>query len=142
LVQVSGSLPRFGFITGESDEARKSATVAIPGPLASIIKTDTQHFNKLNKKTKDIIAGSLMVFVNFFWVRHFALLYYGYHYTDILYFFMYPDWILFLNITIGLTGILIGTLLIINHLKLRTALLTDMPLLIIGFILSLWPTIS
>jgi hypothetical protein len=34
----SGSLPRFGFITAESDEARKSATVAIPGPLAFMLK--------------------------------------------------------------------------------------------------------
>jgi hypothetical protein len=36
-VQVSGSLPRFSFNTVESDEARKSATVAIPGPLWCII---------------------------------------------------------------------------------------------------------
>jgi len=36
-VQVSGSLPRFGFITAESDEARKSATVAIPVPLCLIV---------------------------------------------------------------------------------------------------------
>jgi hypothetical protein len=35
----SGSLPRFGFITADSDEARKSATVAIPGPLAAILRT-------------------------------------------------------------------------------------------------------
>jgi hypothetical protein len=32
----SSSLPRFGLITVESDEARKSATVAIPGPSATL----------------------------------------------------------------------------------------------------------
>jgi hypothetical protein len=36
-VLVLGSLPRVGFISVESDEARKSATVAIPGPLAFIV---------------------------------------------------------------------------------------------------------
>jgi hypothetical protein len=46
LVQVSGSLPRFGFITVESDEARKSATVAIPGPLAHIL----EEINRMRQK--------------------------------------------------------------------------------------------
>ena len=43
-MQVSGSVPRIGFITAESDEARKSATVAIPGTLG------TRHESNLHMK--------------------------------------------------------------------------------------------
>ena len=78
-----------------------------------------------------------MVIINLLWVIFFANLYYGYHYTGKLYYFMYPDWILITNIVIGLTGIWIGTSLIFQKIKLITALLIDIPLLTIGFLLVL-----
>jgi hypothetical protein len=52
LVQVSGSLPRLGFITAESDEARKSATVAIPGPLCAIYPAPPKVISRANFSVK------------------------------------------------------------------------------------------
>jgi len=39
-----GRCSAWAFVTAESDEARKSATVAIPGPLGVIARKTSQRF--------------------------------------------------------------------------------------------------
>lgn len=77
-----------------------------------------------------------MVIVNLLWAIEFSKLYYSYHYTDVLYVYMYPDWILFLNIAIGLAGMWMGTLLILRKIELRKALIIDITLLFVGFCIA------
>jgi hypothetical protein len=52
MVVVSSYLPRLEFITAESDEARKSATVAIPGTLCVRLKKDRRTIYDLQTERK------------------------------------------------------------------------------------------
>lgn len=59
-------------------------------------------------------------------------LWYLYHYTDILFVIMYPDWILYLNSGLGLIGILIGLGIIKLKIKIKLGILIDITILILG----------
>ena len=50
---------------------------------------------------------------------------------------MYPYWILILNIVIGITGIALGILLIKDKVKLKTCLIIEFVILLIGFLIVL-----
>ena len=88
--------------------------------------------NKIN-----LIIGIILIIVNLLWTYHFAYFLYAYHFIEgILWLFMYPDWLLIVNILIGIIGIVLGVRLIKNKLKLITCLLIDIPMLIFGFFLA------
>jgi len=88
------------------------------------------------KKPKNKIIGIIILILNLIWTGHWIWLFYGYHFTDILWFYMYPDWILTLNITIGLIGIIIGIRLIKNKIAIKKALLIEIPILVLAFMNS------
>jgi len=88
------------------------------------------------KKPKNKIIGIIILILNLIWTGHWIWLFYGYHFTDILWFYMYPDWILTLNITIGLIGIIIGIRLIKNKIVIKKALLIEIPILVLAFLNS------
>ena len=77
-----------------------------------------------------------MLAINILWTAEFVYLFYGYHFTGILWLFMYPDWVLFLSIAIGLIGMYISYKLIRYKISLKNALLIDIPILIIGFLVA------
>ena len=71
------------------------------------------------------------------WFFGFAYLFYSYHFNKgILWFFMYPNWILILNMVIGIFGTVISFILVQGKLMLKTCLLIDLPILIFGFFLT------
>ncbi|HBH48076.1 MAG TPA: hypothetical protein DDX98_05520 [Bacteroidales bacterium] len=90
--------------------------------------------NKLKR-----IIGIVMLVSNIIWTGDWIWLYYGYHYTGKLWYFMYPDWVLFLNIFIGLTGVYLGYRLVKKQISIKAALLIDIPLFSVGFIVTIVP---
>ncbi|PNW28709.1 hypothetical protein BKP44_07265 [Formosa algae] len=91
--------------------------------------------NRLNKNT--IINGTVQILLSIFWIYHYAILLYQYHFTDILFAFMYPDWTLILFILMGVLGILTGAYVILGKKKIKTGYLQILGFLIIGIIIDL-----
>lgn len=73
--------------------------------------------------------------INIIWTGHWIWLFYGYHFTGILWNFMLPDWILILNTTFGLIGITIGMKLKKGRIAIKKALLIEIPKFIVGFLI-------
>jgi len=90
----------------------------------------------LKQKKINIIIGSIMLIINFLWTAEFIYLFYGYHFTGKLWLYMYPDWVLILNLIIGLIGIFLSVYLIISKIGIKKALIIDIPILIIGLLIS------
>jgi hypothetical protein len=82
------------------------------------------------------LIGIIILFINLIWISFFGNLYYEYHFTDILFYYMFPDWLLILNLFIGLIGILIGIKIIKYRIKILQALIIDIIILLIGLSLT------
>ncbi len=89
--------------------------------------------NQLKNKSKQIV-GLLIVIINTLWTVHWSLLLLAYHFTSILWLYMLPDWLLILNILIGLWGGYIGYRLIKSKISILIALTMDIFILIMGLI--------
>jgi len=70
----------------------------------------------------NIIIGIIMIILNTIWIYHHAELFYGYHFTGILYFFKYPDWVLILSTICGFIGIFLAARLIKRKISAWTAI--------------------
>lgn len=85
-------------------------------------------------KKINIIIGSFIILISLLWIYFFAHLLYAYQFNkEILWLFMYPNWVLIVNIIIGIIGIIIGILLIKNKLSIRKSSLIVIIILIVGF---------
>ncbi len=71
------------------------------------------------KKNTNVVLGLIQMILSVYWIYEMISLYYKYHYTDILFAFMYPDWVLFLNIFLCLINIFYGIKLIRNKISLK-----------------------
>ncbi|SEC78304.1 hypothetical protein SAMN04489761_3567 [Tenacibaculum sp. MAR_2009_124] len=91
--------------------------------------------NKLLNSTS--INGIIQVIVSLFWVLHFGELLYQYHYTDILFYFMYPNWTLVLFILMGLIGALIGLSVFLKKRKIKNGYFLLIGLFVFGLIIDL-----
>jgi len=89
----------------------------------------------LIKKSINKIGGIIILIINIIWTGHWIYLFYGYHFTGILWYVMLPDWILILNTTFGLIGIIIGTRLMKGIIVIKKALLIEIPKFIVGFLI-------
>ena len=84
-------------------------------------------FLKQNK-----LLGILIILINLFWVWFSLDLLYRYHFTEFNPTFYIPDWILIMNLLLAIIGIAIGLILIKKKINIKTALLTDFALILIG----------
>ena len=71
------------------------------------------------KKNTYRFLGLIQVIPSIFWIQHIISLYYYYNYTDILFAFMYPQWVLFLNIILCLLNIYFGIKLIRDKISIK-----------------------
>jgi len=71
------------------------------------------------KKNANIILGIIQIVLSIYWIYHIALLFYYYHFTDILFAFMYPDWVLFINIILSLINLYYGIKLTMNKVSMK-----------------------
>ena len=83
------------------------------------------------------LNGIIQIALSLFWVWHFGRLLYLYHFTDITFFFMYPNWTLILFIIMGLFGSVIGLLVFRKKIKIKTGYLTLIGLFVIGLTIDL-----
>ena len=78
------------------------------------------------------MIGIVFGIANLLWIIHFAHLFYLYHFCKcLLFLFMYPDWILIINMITGIIGIFLSILLFRNRLKLKFFLIIEAVLLLI-----------
>lgn len=84
------------------------------------------------KIPKNKIVGVIILIINIIWTGDWIWLFYGYHFTGKLWYFMYPDWVLVLNTIFGLIGIAVGISLIKSKILIKKALLIEIPMFIIG----------
>ena len=63
------------------------------------------------------IIGAIFAIMNILWTIDTVCLFYKYHFTDIMFLFMYPDWVLIVNMIIGIIGLYMSIILFINRLK-------------------------
>ena len=92
--------------------------------------------NQPNKNKWNLLVGLIIIAVNLYWIWDNLYLMYQYRIAGILWLFMYPDWVLILNAIFGLVGILIGTNLIRQKMKIKNAVLINGLLLISGALIK------
>ena len=82
------------------------------------------------------IIGLIIILVNLFWTWFSLNLLYRYHFTEFHPTFYIPNWILIMNSIFAIIGIVIGFNLIKKKINIKTALLTDFTLILIGLIIQ------
>ena len=87
----------------------------------------------MKKVNKNQVVALIFAMISLLWTIQFACLFYSYHFvTGILYLFMYPDWFLIVNMTIGIIGFYISVLLFRNKLKMKSFLIIVIVLFLVG----------
>ena len=89
-----------------------------------------------SKNQKSILHGLLITTSSLFIVFRFALLYYQYNFTDILFNFMYSNLTLAILILLSIIGFSIGLLVITKKQNYQTAYFEILLLLVIGLIVD------
>lgn len=79
----------------------------------------------------------IQIMASLFWTCHFGELLYLYHYTDILFSFMYPNWTLTLFIFMSLIGVWIGLSVFLKKREIKNGYYLLIGLLVIGLIIDL-----
>lgn len=103
------------------------------GTIGILILTTISCLIFLKQK---IIIGLIIILVNLFWTWFSLDLLYRYHFTEFQPTFYIPNWILIMNSIFAIVGILIGFKLISKRISIKTALLTDFTLILIGLIIQ------
>ena len=86
------------------------------------------------KKNINVIFGIIQIILSAFWIYEMALLYYKYHFTNILFAFMYPDWVLILNIILSIISLFFGIKLTMNRISIKKSYGMMGLMIIIGLI--------
>ena len=71
------------------------------------------------------VVGVIFGIANLLWIINFARFFYLYHFTGILWMFMYPDRVLATNMLIGSIGIYLSILLFKDKLKMKLFLIAE-----------------
>lgn len=83
---------------------------------------------KINK-----ILGLVAICINVLLLLNSIYLFYAYNFTSILFYFMYPNWILLVNSLLAIVGIYMSILLIRNKIGLKFFLITTLLLWLVAF---------
>jgi len=86
-------------------------------------------------KQKKII-GLIIILLNLFWIWFSLELLYRYHFTEFHPTFYIPNWILIMNSMFAIVGIVIGFKLVNKKTSIKTALLGDITLILIGVVIQ------
>lgn len=84
--------------------------------------------------------GLIQILISLCWIWYFGRFMYLYHYTDLLFNFRYPDWILLLFLALGLLGVYVGITVLLKKRKVRTGYLLLVALLVVGLLFDLLVT--
>lgn len=84
------------------------------------------------------VLGGIIFTINLLGTIIFSRLFYLYHFTTNLWFFMYPDWLLIMNIGIGICGIIIGLKIIKSKQLSQTKIIIfEVAIITIGLLFTL-----
>ncbi len=89
------------------------------------------------KKKVNVVLGLIQIILSVYWIYKMILLYYRYHYTDILFAFIYPNWVIFINIILSITNIYFGIKLMNGKISNKRIYLTMVILIIIGGMINI-----
>jgi len=95
----------------------------------------------LLQKTGHLVGGLGIIAFNLLWVWFWVDMYHHYQNAYLLFIYMVPDWIIFMNIGLGFVGILIGFLVISKSIGVKIGVMIDATLLLLGFGTDLITTI-
>ena len=87
--------------------------------------------NKINA-----VLGLIQIILSVYWIYEMILLYYKYHYTDILFTFMYPDWVLVSNILLSIVNLYFGMKLLNKKTSIKRSYLTMLILITVGGLIN------
>ncbi len=74
------------------------------------------------KKLFPKVVGILIILLSLFWLYQNMNLYYLYHYTDVLFAFRYPNWVLFFQVFLGVFNIFIGFKIFLKTISFKKGL--------------------
>ena len=93
--------------------------------------------NKNIKINWNLITGLIITLINLYWIWYSLRLLYLYHYSNILFLIMIPDWLLILNSILGLVGIFIGLSIIRQKIMIKKGILIDLLIFLTGISLQI-----
>jgi hypothetical protein len=91
----------------------------------------------VSKKNTNIVLGLIQMILSVYWIYEMISLFYKYHYTDILFAFMYPNWVLILNVLLSLINLYFGIKLLNGKIPIKRSYLTMLILIIIGGLINI-----
>ncbi len=86
---------------------------------------------------KNKIVGIIIIILAILWIIHYSYKVYLYHFTDLLFFTMLPNYVLAINITLGLLMLLLGVKTIKSSLKLNKTITISILAIVLGAILEI-----
>lgn len=142
-MRVAEGKPKVGIVlrTKNEDEIlalRKWKPNLTIAKIYSIEETEIKKEEKTKAGTfiSRIINGIVQILLSLFWVFHFGLLFYKYHFTDSLFVFMYPDWALLLFIMMSFIGAAIGFSVSLGKKKIKTGYFQIIGLFLFGLLIQ------
>ncbi len=95
------------------------------------VKISLTAFNK-----QHFIPGLILALLGLYWIAMNIELVYNYHFTALLYNFMYPDWVLVVNIILGATTFILGIKVINRSMNILYAYVIFTTLLLIVILID------
>ena len=89
------------------------------------------------KKNINIVLGLIQVLLSVYWIYEMIFLYYNYNYTDILFAFMYPNWVLVSNILLSTVNLYFGIKLLNKKVTIQRSYLTMLILITVGGLINI-----
>lgn len=90
------------------------------------------------KKQFHILLGIIQTVLSFIWLFQIVNLYYRYHFTDILFAFRLPDWVLFINILLCIVNIYFGVKLILNKVSFKKSFIVMGICIVLGYLVDVF----
>jgi len=90
------------------------------------------------KKNTHIILGIIQSFLSIYWLYHIISLYVAYQNPNIAFFFMFPNWVIFSNITLSAINLYFGIKLINGKISNKRSYLTMLLLIVIGGLINIF----
>jgi len=90
------------------------------------------------KSKNNKVLGLIQMLLSVYWIYEMILLYYKYYYTDLLFAFMYPNWVLFSNIILSIINFYCGIKLLKGKITNKRSYSTMLLLIMLGGIINVF----
>ena len=80
----------------------------------------TKRIDGMDDNRKYQFAGLLIILFSLLWIVRLVNLVFLYQKTEINWYYMHPNWLLLINITMGIIGVIVGFFIYFRKIKLIT----------------------